>query len=67
MQTNDTTVTLGDPVFIGADGFCTTTVSKGWKMGIVASMIATNFLDVNGTVGRNGFYLELCDVDWIGV
>lgn len=67
VQTNDTTVTLGDVVCIGADGMLTTTATSGWKMGIVSSLIATNFLDINGMVGKNGFYLELCDVEWVGI
>lgn len=67
VQTNDTTVTLGDVVFVGADGMLTTTATSGWKMGIVTSLIAKNVLDINGTVGKNAFYLELCDVEWVGV
>ena len=66
VQTNDTTVTLGDPVFVGTDGMLTTTTATGWKMGSVASPIEQLYIDINGNVGKNGFLLELCDVVWIG-
>lgn len=65
VQTNDITVTLGDPVFIGTDGMLTTTATTGWKMGSVASPIEELYLDINFNVVK-GFLLELCSVVWIG-
>lgn len=65
VRTTDTTVTLGDPVFIGNDGMLTTTVTTGWKMGSVASPIEEAYLDINFDVVK-GFLLELCSIVWIG-
>lgn len=65
--TNDATVTLGDPVFVGDDGVLTTTVATGWKMGTVASPIGTICIDITGIVTKNWFLLELNDVEFVGV
>jgi hypothetical protein len=66
VQTNDTVVKLGDPVFVDDKGALTTTVTQGWKMGTVASLISNDFCDINGNIGKNGFLLELSDVEWVG-
>jgi len=66
VQTSDTVVALGDPVFVDDNGELTTTVTQGWKMGTVASLISNDFCDINGNTGKNGFLLELSDIEWVG-
>lgn len=66
VQTTDTTIQVGDPVFIDQYGLATQTVTSGWRIGLAYTGIRNNGINLNQEVDIPNFLLEMADPVFIG-